>query len=103
MEQIGTASETRKSRKPAGRQDKSGPAVMQQDVMLKGIPALVKLKKAVKEAQTEYDEAKTKLAEKSGFLASTVEKRVTAEANDKLEDMKRQVEQLSIAFEVDDK
>lgn len=86
---------------PAGRQDKDGPAVIKQDVFLKGIPELVKLKKAVKDAQTEYDEAKVKLAEKSGFLAATVEKRVAAEANDKLEENKRKVEQLAIAFEVE--
>lgn len=99
----GTETRTRKGNKPAGRQDKDGPAVMKRDVFLKGIPELVKLKKAVKESQTEYDEAKVKLAEKSGFLASTVEKRVSAEASDKLEENQRKVEQLAIAFEVDDK
>jgi hypothetical protein len=89
--------------RPAGRQDKDGPAVMKPEVMLKGIPDLVKLKKAVKEAQGEYDEAKVKLAEKTGFLAATIEKRVNAEANDNLEETKRKVEQLAIAFEVEDK
>jgi hypothetical protein len=104
VESINSGTETRtRKNKPAGRQDKDGPAVMKRDVFLKGIPELVKLKKAVKESQTEYDEAKVKLAEKSGFLASTVEKRVSAEASDKLEENQRKVEQLAIAFEVDDK
>jgi hypothetical protein len=94
---------TGRGKKPAGRQDKDGPAVMKPEVMLKGVPELVKLKKSVKEAQTEYDEAKVKLAEKTGFLASTIEKRVNAEANDNLEETKRKVEQLAIAFEVEDK
>jgi hypothetical protein len=105
VEHVGTQTGTGggRSRKPAGRQDKDGPAVMKPEVMLKGVPELVKLKKVVKDAQTEYDEAKVKLAEKTGFLASTIEKRVNAEANDNLEETKRKVEQLAIAFEVEDK
>jgi hypothetical protein len=101
MESIAPEAGTgRRRSRPAGRQDSAGPAVMKPDVLLKGIPNLVKLKKTVKEAQVEYDEAKVMLAEKSGFLASTIEKRVSAEVNEKLEETKRQVEQLSIAFEV---
>lgn len=92
-----------KRRGPAGRQDKDGPAAMKAEVMLQGVPALVKLKKEVKDAQAEYDAAKVKLAEKSGFLASTIEKRVNAEANDNLEETTRKVEQLAIAFEVEKK
>lgn len=102
MESIEPAAGTGRRTKPAGRQDAAGPAVMKPDVLMKGLPNLVKLKKTVKEAQVEYDEAKVKLAEKSGFLASTVEKRVSAEVNEKMEETKRQVEQLSIAFEVKD-
>ncbi len=108
IERIGTDTApggNRRRSTPAGRQDKDGPAAMKAEVMLKGVPDLVKLKKAVKEAQGEYDSAKVKLAEKSGFLAATIEKRVNAEANDNLEESTRKVEQLAIAFglEVEDK
>jgi hypothetical protein len=103
MERVDTG-ETKRTRKaPAGRQDKDGPAVIKRDVFLKGVPELVKLKKAADDAADEYKEASVKLAEKCGLNTAAVNKRVSAEVNDKIEEETRKVEQLAIAFEVDDK
>ena len=100
MESIGTETSSKKGRSTAGRKDSEGqPAVMQPQLLKEKMPYLVKLKKSVDEANADFNDAVSKIAENSGMLASVVRKVVTAAAGENFEEEKRKVEQLSLAFE----
>lgn len=88
------------NRRAAGRKDASKtPAVMDETKLREGLPRLKKLLEAREEANEDFNNAVTKLAEQSGYLASVVSKTVKAWAGDDFEEKKREVEQLSLAFE----
>lgn len=102
MEQIGTGTGKGANGKAKGKgrmdADKQ-PAVKQPDVIAKCIDKLVRLHVAAKEATEEANEAITKAAEDSGYLAVAVRKLVVARAGDNFEEAKRKVEQQMELFE----
>lgn len=102
MEQLGESGATRRrTRKPAGRVDRSGQEAVQDISKLNGeMQKLLKLRASLTDATTDYSEAVKKAAEKSGFLATVVRKLVDAKAGDKFEDVKRVVDQMGSAFEL---
>ncbi len=94
------AAETSRALGKAGRKDSAGTKVVMNSKpikeMLKDLIAL-EMKRAA--ATEKFNDQVTAVAEKAGFQSSTVRKLVKAHANDKFEEEKRNIEQLSILFE----
>ena len=91
-----------KREKPVGRQDSQGQeAAMRPDVLKSRLAELVKLHGAAAEAAADLNDAIKACAEKSGYLASVIRKRVVAEAGENFADKKREVTQLALAFEIE--
>lgn len=98
MERVGES--TGSNKRAAGRKDAAKtPAVMDETKLRDELPRLKKLLVTKDEATDDFNSAVTKVAEKSGYLASVVAKTVKAWASDDFEEKKREVEQLSLAFE----
>lgn len=94
------ATETSKTRRAAGRKDADKqPAVIEVAKLKERLPQLKKLSTAADEASTDFNDAVTAAAEKSGLLASVVRKVVKAWSGENFEEERRKVEQLSLAFE----
>lgn len=71
----------------------------QPKVIADRIDELVRLHAAAKSASEKAQDAITKAAEDSGYLASSVKKLVTARAGDKFEEKHREVEQQMELFD----
>ena len=100
MERVGEQSGNGKEKRAAGRKDASKqPAVMDVTKFKDDLPKLKKLIVAAEEANEDMNNAITKVAEKSGILASVVRKVAKAWAGDDLEEKRREAEQLHLAFE----
>lgn len=106
MEQIGTEGGKRRRRVNGEEKDVEGrkgrdkqEAVIEVAELKKRMPQLVKLKKTSDEASEDLNDAIKKAAEESGLLASVVRKAVVAQAGENFEEKRREVEQLSLAFE----
>lgn len=74
-------------------------AVIEIAALRKMLPQLITLKNNADSAASDLNDAIKAAAEKSGLLASVVRKVVVASAGENFEEKKREVEQLSLAFE----
>lgn len=84
-----------------GRKDSQGQeAVIKLDQVKDKIDYLVGLYKTSSDASASLNDGIKAIAEKSGLLASVVRKYVVAKAGDKFEEKAREVEQLSLLFDV---
>lgn len=84
-----------------GRKDSDGQeAVIKLDKVKEKIDHLIKLHKTAADASDALNDGIKAVAEKSGLLASVVRKYVVAKAGDKFEEKAREVEQLSLLFDV---
>lgn len=90
----GTAAETGKAKKPAGRQDRSGQeAVTKPTVVAEKVEQLERLAIKANEAARDFSDAVKKAAEASGYTAAVIRSLVSARVGDKFNDKKRTVEQ----------
>lgn len=84
-----------------GRKDSQGQeAVIKLDQVKDKVDYLVGLYKTATSASADLNDGIKAIAEKSGLLASVVRKYVVAKAGDKFEEKAREVEQLSLLFDV---
>lgn len=84
-----------------GRKDSQGQeAVIKLDQVKDKVDYLVGLYKTATSASSDLNDGIKAIAEKSGLLASVVRKYVVAKAGDKFEEKAREVEQLSLLFDV---
>lgn len=100
MERVDTNKTGRRRTPGQGRMDADKqPAVKKPKVVSERLSELVELSGKAKEAAERRDEAITKAAEDSGYLAAAVRKLVTAKAGDKLEEKHREIEQQHELFD----
>lgn len=84
-----------------GRKDSQGTeAVIKPKVLEAAVEDLIVLIKAEEEAKAKLTDAVKAIAEKSGYLASTVMKYAKAKAGEDFEGVKDKVTQLALAFGV---
>jgi hypothetical protein len=94
-----TATDTGKARAPRGRKDRDKQeAVIEAAVVHEKILYLENLCRASISAADEFNDSIKAVAEKSGLMASVVRKYVVARVSDKVEDKRRESEQLSLLF-----
>lgn len=85
---------------PDGRKDSSGiPKAIIYDVLQKRSGELERLLAAKLDAGEAYNAGVKAVAEKSGLLASVVNKFIKARSNDKVKEMQREYEQLTLVFD----
>lgn len=95
-----TQTEPRKRVRGEGRKDGSKQAAVKKPkAVADKLDYLVQLHTAAKNAANERDEAITKVAEDSGYMASAVRKLVTAKAGENFEEKHREVEQQGELFD----